>query len=550
MAVRHVKVGGTRAAGNSTADDWTLANCYPTIATAMAGSTAVAGDEVILEDETHTVASMVSESLGFNGSFTIRGRTARADNTTAPTAIISGSSASGALFIFNDGTNRADIEFRDLGFTKSVTHTDATRPVGIQTSQKTGDLILTRCWFHDVDVNIGGATSWRLGMVNYASAPVAAARVMFNSVTFSNITGTFGTGNCSALFEHSNNSSLITYSYSDLKYRQITATFGGLFRLGATSSNNQIKVVGFDVLGVTLTGSYASGGAGSLLYLTPRVVTAGVEEYGSGYLRDVKMKDVLVTSHYVDAAIVSYSHTDAKNILGINVVLDSTTHDETSGIGCLLAVFGANMLKKNNIRRVRAYRCQSKFGTAVYVSNGADAVVDTVWAEECRCGNGVFYKGGNGDGYWSNLVALNNEWIDVVGTNAALVFHGHNGGSSGDTRHCKIGLRNLVAKGNTHSQGGVPISFAYDPGSYSLSAVVRDIVCRDESSIGNSIRLGTGLVNFDMAGANLAGAIDNAGTGSVTQSGTTDADVVIVGGLSMNTELDDRWPVAYRKKAA
>ncbi len=79
-----------------------------------------------------------------------------------------------------------------------------------------------------------------------------------------------------------------------------------------------------------------------------------------------------------------------------------------------------------------------------------------------------------------------------------------------------------------------------------MFAVVRDIVCRDESSAGVSIRIGTEECDLDIADCNLLGTIENAGTGVLTESGTTDTDVVIIGGLSMDTELSDRWPVALR----
>ena len=536
MAVRHVKVGGTKAAGNSTADDWTLANCYPTIATAMAGSTAGAGDELILEDETHTVASMIAESFGFAGAFTIRGRTARADNSTAPAAIISGSSASGALFIFNDTVNRADIEFRDVGFTKSVTHTDSARPLAFHVTQKTGNVTLTRVWFHDVDVSFSGSTSWRLGMFSCQQAPTAAATVRMNGVRFDNISGSFGTGFCSLLYETAVNgwpagSEIIK---DDVVIRNISASIGGQFRFSSTNGKTTIR--GYDAEGVTLTSTDTTNGVGTLYYK---------DSVGKLFARDIKMKNIAATSGYVDAEIQVWSDYDVANVLGINVQHDSTNHDDTSGIGCLIAFFNG---KLGTIRKVRAYRCKSKFGTAVYISNGAYGTVDTAWAEECECGNGLYYKGGNGDVSWSNLVAVNNTQIDVVASSsAALVFYGHNGGSTGPAATCTMGVRNLIAKGNYHPQSATPISFSQPTDDAAVfNVVARDITCRDESDTGYSIRVGIKEVNLDIAGCNLAGTIENAGTGTVTESGTTDSDVVIIGGLSMDTELDDRWPVAYR----
>ena len=539
MAVRHVKVGGTKIDGNSTADDWSLGNCYATIATAMAGSTAGAGDEVILEHlETHVVSSMIADSLNFAGAFTVRGRFARTNNLTAPGSVISGSNASGALFIFNDSVNRADIEFKDVLFTKSVTHTDSTRPVFIHFTQKTGDAIFTRVWVKDVSVAMTGSTSWRLGMFAYLTTATAAVTVDLNSVRFENITGSFGTGQCALLFELAVNGNAegSQVKMTNLVGRNCSATVAGIFRY--ISSNGATAINGFDVEGFTLTSSNTTAGTGTVY-----------RKDSTGFLhaRNLKLKNVLATSGYCDAAIQVWSEHDIKNVLGIRVRYTSTNHDDTGGIGAIVAVFNG---KKGRTRNVRAYQCLSKFGTAVYYSNGASGVVDNVWAEECECGNGIFYKGGNGDVAWSNLVAVNNTQIDVVASSsAALVFHGHNGGSSGDTRDCLIGVRSLIAKGNYHPQGARPIELSYTGALYSLSAVMRDIVCRDVSSLGVTIRASTTLVNLDIADSNLNGgaaSIENAGTGSVTESGTTDSDVVIVGGLSMDTELDDRWPVAYR----
>lgn len=532
MAVRHVKIGGTKVSGNSTADDWTLANCYPTVATAIAAAGIAAGDELILEHmQTHDVAAMIAKSLGIVGAYTIRGRFARINNLIEPTSVISGSSASGSLFLFNDTVNRADIEFRDIKFTKSVTHTDATRPYVLHTAQKTGDITLTRCWIKEVTVSIAGATAYELGAISYAASPTAPATISYNYLTFEDITGTFGTGGACLL--SNNGYAAGTYNYTGLVMRRLSVTAGGACYYFRVDSTGNCTVNGFDAEDVAGVSSHTSG-FGSMF-----------NRSGAGFFRarNIRLKNILHTAPYCDAAFNVYSPHDIDNVLGINVRLDSTTHNGTSGIGCLVAAY---LGKLGSTRNVRAYRCLSKFGTAVYYSNGANGIIDNVWAEECECGNGIFYKGGDGDVAWSNLVAVNNTQVDVIGdTGAAFVFHGHNGGSV-YARNCKIGVRNFISVGSTMFAGAKPVSFSETVGTYTLDVVARNLTIRDVSSGGDSIRIGTVNVDLDIADSNLAGTIDNAGTGAVTESGTTDSDVVIIGGLSMDTELDDRWPVAYR----
>ena len=535
MAVRHVISGGTKVSGNSTADDWTLANCYPTVATAIAAAGIAAGDELILEHmQTHEVAAMISKSLGIVGAYTIRGRFARVNNLVEPESVISGSSESGSLFLFNDTVNRADIEFRDLKFTKSVAHTDATRPYVLHASQKTGDITLTRCWIKGVSVSIAGATAYELGAISYAATPTAPATISYNYLTFEDITGTFGTGGACLL--SNNGYAAGTYKYTGLVMHRLSVTSGGSHYYFRVDSTGNCTVDGFDaedVVGVSTN----TLGFGSFFTRS-----------GTGFFRakDIKLKNILHTAPYCDAAFSISSPHKIDNVLGINVRLDSTTHNGTSGIGCLVAAFAGKLGETSN---VRAYRCLSKFGTAVYYSNGARGIVDNVWAEECECGNGIFYKGGDGDVSWSNLVAVNNVHVDNIGdTSASLVFYGHNGGSV-YTRNAVLGVRNLISVGNTIFPGSIPVSFAEIIGTYTLDVVARNLTVRETSSTGVSIRIGTVNVDLNIADSNLAGTISNAGLGSLTESGTTDADVVIIGGLSMDTELDDRWPVASRMAA-
>ena len=44
--------------------------------------------------------------------------------------------------------------------------------------------------------------------------------------------------------------------------------------------------------------------------------------------------------------------------------------------------------------------------------------------------------------------------------------------------------------------------------------------------------------------------MQNDGRGVITQTDITDSDIVVIGGLSDATQLDDRWPVAYRAAMA
>ncbi|MDO9006973.1 MAG: hypothetical protein Q7U80_02005, partial [Thiobacillus sp.] len=246
MAVRHVISGGTKTSGNSTADDWTAANCYPTVATAIAASGIAAGDELILEHmQTHVVTAMIAKALGIVGSYVVRGRFARINNLVEPTSVISGSSSDGALFLFNDTVNRADIEFSDLKFTKSVTHTDATRPYILHAAQKTGDITFTRCWIKGVTVAISGATSYELGAINYAASPTAPATISYIYLTFEDITGTFGTGGACLL--SNNGYAAGTYKYTGMVMRRLSMTTGGAGYYFSVNSTGSCTVNGFDV---------------------------------------------------------------------------------------------------------------------------------------------------------------------------------------------------------------------------------------------------------------------------------------------------------------
>lgn len=531
MAVRHVKLGGTKVSGNSTPDDWTLANCYGSINSVMGASGKAAGDEVVLEHlETFDLASQVSTAIGIDGAYTIRGRFARTNNLTEPPCTIRGTSGTGALLLFNDTVGRVNIEFRDIGFTKSVPHTDVNQPYGIRLAQKTGDVRMTRCWFRDIVLAFSGSQTFRMGAVRYDASPALPATVYWDGMRFARITANLTTSGLCSVFDDQNTTSA-EFRYTDVSVRDFVGTSTGevIFMV----ENSKLTLNGLDVEGLDFVSSFAGGHCAFI----------GKGEVGFFSARNCKFKDISVVTPVTRAMLDVSAEHDIDNVLGINVVLDSTNHDAVGGIGCLVAAFKS---KRGRTRRVRAYRCQSKFGTAVYYSNGAYGVVDTVWAEECKTGSGIFYKGGNGDVAWANLVALNNERIDVVGTALPLVFYGHNGGSSGDTRDCVVGLRDSVFAGNTDPSGNPTVWFYYDPGLYRLTGVMRNVVCRDASAASGSILLGKGLVDLDIADCNLVGGIENLGTGLVTESGTTDSDVVIIGGLSMDTELDDRWPVAYR----
>ena len=531
MAVRHVKVGGTLSSGNSTADDWTLANCYPTITTAISAAGKAGGDELILEDETHNVSGMITCGTGPAGSYLIRARTARVDNDTAPMAVISGSSGTGALFLFNNTVDRTDLEFRDVLFTKSVTHTDQTRPVMCNLGQKTGDFKLTRIWFKDIAINIASG-AWSLGLIAYQAAPTLFPTVTMADLRYENISGIFGgAGVASTLLgDHLTPTTAVTVLRNIVARNLSIDTQGAsaCFRINGRLSAKDIDLDGF---------THASTGATSSGHFLTK------ESTGFGHISRVRFANVSSDAVASSSMIRCHSPHSIRDILGINVQLVSSNSAE--GIGSLVSVFSD---ARGITRNVRAYRCRSNNGTAVYYSNGSMGIVDNVWAEQCEVGEGLFYKGGDGDVAWSNLVAINNTQLSIGQSTPGLVFYGHVGGST-YRRNCLIGLRDLISKGNTTIATGIPIKFSDDGATYKLDVIAKRITCRDKTGV-RSIITGLHEININIADSNLAGTIQNNGTGVITQTDITDSDIVVIGGLSDATQLDDRWPVAYRAAMA
>ena len=502
MAVFHAMTGGTKSSGASTAGSWVASNCYPTIALAWA-ALAADGDEVILNDEDWVLSAAVAGSaITVAGTVTVKSRSG--DRTLCS---IDSSSATASMFNLNKTVTVTSYVFEDIRFKKSVTHTNNSASMFVQGSQATGDITLRRCRLGDCTV--AHTANNQTGLVRNITA-AAARKLPLDACEFGGIV------------------------YSN--------TGSGCY-LGATGSGHTLEIVnGLTVDGVTSSGGVGFGGfyAGGPV-VVDEVVARNITLAGATInaviyqntnsaslaVESISGEDITVTGATCSAALLYLTKPYVVGaVAGSNVNVAAST--ETSGLGGLVVAVGD--AAQGAIESIDAYRCGSRYGTAIYLSNGAGAVIRRVIARGCGGDMGIVYKGGHGDMTLDAYVCLDGAQWGPVPTEAAngglaLYVHNNNG------RDCVATVNSMTAAGNFTDGGKPAVNLVNGSATHAVTINLRNALL--QNGLVHEIRVGSAnVVNFNMTTACMDGGDDaildeTSGTYNDVITGTVDAAMEI-----------------------
>ena len=532
MSVFHLKTGGSKSGTTaSTPDDWTNGNCYGSWVNVTAALAVGAdGDSIIVDDEMFVAPANSASGVNLNGTVYVRSRS----GDPLISGII-GSSATGALWLTNSTTHSANIVYQNLTLRKSVTHTDTGRPVIHHMSQRTGNVTFTNCKFTDINISTASGGNWYYGLCRNESAAGYGVVMRFEDCDFERITGTFfGYG---VLFAYTADSTAKRIEV----VRPTIRTIVGVNLMGGfvASNGSQLRFWDVDLDGWTAstTGATTSGGV------------LKINTYGVGssiYGRRATFRNVQVDANVADTMISTSAPFDIKSVVGEHVNNNSSL--KTAGQGALFMGIGATA--QGRIEDIRAYDCHANYGPAAYWSNGAGGTYRNIWAEACSAGTGIIYKGGGGD--LSGDIAMVQNCTQRVETdliNDGLCFYGHIHASTGD-HDAVVRLNDFVCIGNTYVEGKSAIMFNNPNVTYTLNGTATNAVVRD-NAIG--ILMEGNAVNLTTADCNLlggvAGIVESQLSGTLTESGTTDAAVKVPGKIGSNVALEDRFPSGIRVAA-
>lgn len=532
MAVYHLKTGGTKpGTAASTPGDWTASNCYGTwqLAITAISSTGADGDSIIVDDEMFVAAANAVGALNITGTITI---TSRSGNP-ALSGIVS-SVATGALLLSNSTTNTCNVVWENLTLRKSVTHTDTARPVIHHMAQHTGNVTFRNCDFADIDINIPSGLNWYFGLATNDAGAGYGTVIRFEDCGFNRISGTYAA-----------NGVLFAFSTGSAKrievVRPTIRTITAVNPIGGFVVTSGADLYWWDVDVDGWTASAPATTCGGILKTYS--YSAGSFMYG----RRAKFKNVTVNANVCDTLISTVSPFDIKDILGISVNLVSSSKSDGGQGSLFMAIYAT---AQGNIENIRAFDCHSNYGPAAYWSAGAGGTYRNIWAEQCSAGTGIVYKGGGGD-ICGSLTVVKDCWqrVETGLLNEALAFYGHIHATTGD-HNTVISLRDFICVGGTPLAGSPDVRYNNPNTTYTLEGTATRVVVRD-NTIGMDM-VGR-AVNLTATDCNLLGGsaaiVQSQLSGTLTESGTTDVAVVVVGGLSVNSELTDRWPVAYRVAA-
>lgn len=527
MSAFHLKTGGTRTSGASTADDWTDANCYGTFANWMnALDSASDGDEGIVNDEIFVTATNFSGGINLNGTLRIKSRSG-----DAAISGIKSSLATGAIWLTNSTTHSANLIFQDVSLGKTVPHTDTTRPVVLHATQRTGNVTFQRCIFSDIDIAIASGSTWYFGIVTPAMGAGYGTTCTFEDCTWSDISGAFAANG--AVLAMAQGTAYIMRLIRPT-VRDITAhnAIGGFVCAGGA------QLLFWDVDAEGWTGTSDEGiGCGGLLKISSS--TGSAKMYG----RRVTMRNCTQTGESPDPMINTAAPYDVQDIVATSV----TSNASNKGIGLGAVFLAINTTAFGRLENVRAYDCHANYGTVAYWSNGASGVSRNIVADSCSVGAGIVYKGGDGDLTASQINVRRCWQRDDVGlTVDALAFYGQIHASTG-ARDSSINLRDVLVTDNTYQGSAAAVLFNNPNATYTINGRAERVTVRD-SAVG--ILMAGAAVNLVATDCNLVGGadgiIESQASGTLTASAITDADVTPSGSLNAAMTLASRGPAGVR----
>ena len=509
----YVKVGGTRTTGRSTPGDWSEANCYSTIQSAL-NQPWTADDSVVVDDGAWSMPVFsVAATTALDGS-TLRFRS-RSGDPEKTSLTFTDAAQSGFRF------NRADRKYaafiKGFSITRSGTHS-GTHAAFLAITTPTNDVTFEDCVFSDTEINHPSLSGIRGFFAIGHNSATDTRVVSFRRVKFRNLKTTISSNLWFASSEAAPGNTIVL---DDVDFENL--------EVSATSANGGMTggFVGMhlSIIGVRINGLKSTHAA------TIETAHYPIFSPGAGFgltIDGLEVRDVGMTGGGCGAfAFRAEGVYDIKNVRGYDCY--SLPAVGANSVGGLCLVYGEQ--STGTIEDVIAERCTADFGTLLYWSQGGSGTAKALVAVDCvsRVG-GMVYSGGWGDCSADGVVGIgcqygSNPYNNPVSPDSGF-FHGHNHPSLA-TRAKTIAYRNarLLGCRNVSPAGFHTIYMHSTNATHALTAVVENI-----AADGPETRQ-IGLLQANSATFNLSGSVQiPGGAAAVTTTG-------IVGTLGVTGEV-------------
>lgn len=516
----YVKVGGTRTTGRSTPGDWSDANCYGDIQTAVdQGWTS--DDWIVLDDAAWqmTVVALATTTAVTGSRLKMRSRSL---DRSACSLRFTDTSAAGWRFNRSDRSYGLDVR----GITVSADpHTTAAAPVFLQVWQPS-DALMTFTDMDFIDAAINHPSNVSLhGFFNAQIGSAGARTVRFTRCRFYGLSANVHAG---AWFLRGLSGT--HYEFIDCDFGLGTDPGAGITAAAHAPSSGFVGGVGGGV-DITLTGCRQNG---------VTITSASVEDVvcyplftvsGTLVIDGFEVRNTTVTGASAGTfGVMARGPHTVKKLHGYDCM--STPADTINSVGGLFTAFGEAAV--GTAEEIVAERCVSDFGTALYWSQGASNTTKAVVAIECRSRvDSIVYSGGWGDTTGVGIVGVNCRYgtgsnHPSLGDSGFLHAHNHTTlatrTKTATYQHVRlVGCRNMDVKAD-----GSDTLFAHSRNAtYGLNLVLHDIVA--DGAPGNHVRLdGANGSTFTVSGdVSLPG-----GNASVIYSGNITGALNVLGNVT------------------
>lgn len=416
MAVLHIKNGGTKSSGTSTADDWSDANCYPITSLNTAFGAMSDGDTVIFDDD----------------AFVMNAYTA----ISAPAGTVNISSRSGStVWTPVDGSTRFFIQ-NDTVDTHDIVMSNITLDGG-NISYTTECMLFSQ---HHGDITLNGVVWRNFSFENHTTTP-PCIRVAGNdaqqtvTLTDCSVLGVrFTTTASDGLFKAENAAIDHIWNFNNLtisQYRFVTNDSGEAFGIIFHQSPTTMTIDGFHLDKVYIENQNSSGDIIGAYYQG----ASAVADIKNVTIKNAQLGGAGSTqSFFRFTGTATLEGVDAENMTRFGAESESSNGNSVGG------VFQANVGADLTARDIEVRDSGGFFGIACYNTGGGVMTAENIRAiniddnGQRNVSGGTmeglcFYSGGDGDCTMNGLYA---EGVTNNGKNG-YVLYAHHADRTSDT---------------------------------------------------------------------------------------------------------------------
>lgn len=452
MGQYYVKVGGTRASGFSTLDDWTNANCYGTLNSAVNQAWTTA-DEIVLNDEAHSVTSL---QTGVSSAATGNRLNIRSKSGDPSLCSVTSTSATATALSLNHATKAYTSAISGISWIKSGTFTHTASPSLLSITSMHGDASFTDCIFGPSVLTDASSTSRAQAHIgtNAATRTITMTRVVITGLDSTLLggksLGLINTDNTLILDDCDINSTSVSITADNNHY-------GGFYIDGGTLDIRNSRVNGSTFTHVGTSDAQLH----EAMFVTNPTATMLVD--------GLTATNMVATGSTAGAFLLSAEGSYTVSNLNVSDSY-SRSYDYNNCHGGIFLATGDTA--QGTLDGIIAENVRATFGTVVYCAQGGGGVFTDIVARNCEAyAEGILYAGGWGDVTFDDFhilgaVAGTDPAIGDAGYACAVYAHNHTSAtrnkttviSNGDILGC---VQKLGGEGGIRVRGQV-VGYAHD----------------------------------------------------------------------------------------